>query len=81
MKLASFETIVRALTGAGVRYLVVGGLAVNAHGYGRKTHALPGKLEMILDTNALSAWWSEDSSILAIFRQALRKRCRNRNAN
>jgi hypothetical protein len=37
MKLASFETVVRALNEAGVRYIVVGGLAVNAHGYGRAT--------------------------------------------
>jgi hypothetical protein len=32
VKLASFEAIVRALNEAGVRYLVAGGLAVNAHG-------------------------------------------------
>lgn len=38
MKLASFEAIVRALDEAGVRYLVVGGLAVIAHGYGRTTY-------------------------------------------
>ena len=37
MKLASFEAIVRALNEAGVRYLVAGGLAVNAHGYIRFT--------------------------------------------
>lgn len=37
MKLASFEFIVRALEDAGVRYLVAGGLAVNAHGYLRLT--------------------------------------------
>jgi hypothetical protein len=37
MKLKSFETIARALNDAGVRYLVVGGIAVNAHGYGRNT--------------------------------------------
>lgn len=37
MKLASFEAIVRALNDAGVRYLVAGGLAVNAHGYLRFT--------------------------------------------
>lgn len=37
MKLASFEAIVRALNAAGVRYLVAGGLAVNAHGYLRFT--------------------------------------------
>lgn len=37
MKLTSFEAIVEALNGAGVRYLVAGGLAVNAHGYLRFT--------------------------------------------
>lgn len=37
MKLASFEAIARALNAAGVRYLVAGGLAVNAHGYLRFT--------------------------------------------
>lgn len=37
MKLASFELIVRALNDAGVRYLIAGGLAVNAHGYMRFT--------------------------------------------
>jgi hypothetical protein len=38
MKVSSFEAIVAALNGAGVRYLVAGGLAVNAHGYVRLTH-------------------------------------------
>jgi hypothetical protein len=38
MKLTSFEKIVRALNSAKVRYLVVGGLAVNAHGYARFTN-------------------------------------------
>ena len=37
MKLDSFDAIVRALDSAGVRYLVAGGLAVNAHGYLRFT--------------------------------------------
>ena len=37
MKLASFEAIVRVLNEAEARYLVVGGLAVAAHGYGRVT--------------------------------------------
>ena len=37
MKLASFEAIVRALEEASVRYLIAGGLAVAAHGYGRVT--------------------------------------------
>ena len=37
MKLDSFSAIVKALDGANVRYLVAGGLAVNAHGYLRFT--------------------------------------------
>lgn len=37
MKLSSFEAIARALKAAGVRYVVAGGLAVNAHGYLRFT--------------------------------------------
>jgi predicted nucleotidyltransferase len=37
MKAASFETIVRTLQEAKVRYLVVGGIAVIAHGYVRLT--------------------------------------------
>lgn len=38
MKAASFEAIAQALNEAGVRYIVVGGLAVIAHGYGRSTY-------------------------------------------
>lgn len=37
MKLGSFDSLVSALHSAGVRYLVAGGLAVNAHGYLRFT--------------------------------------------
>lgn len=37
MKLHSIETVVSILNEAGVRYLVAGGLAVNAHGYSRLT--------------------------------------------
>ncbi len=37
MEVRSVEAIVGALNGAGVRYLIVGGLAVNAHGYARLT--------------------------------------------
>jgi hypothetical protein len=37
MKLAAFETVAKALDAAQVRYLVAGGLAVNAHGYVRFT--------------------------------------------
>jgi hypothetical protein len=37
MEVRSIEAIVRALNAANVQYLVVGGLAVNAHGYERLT--------------------------------------------
>jgi hypothetical protein len=37
MRLASVEAIVRALARGDVRYLIVGGLAVNAHGFLRFT--------------------------------------------
>lgn len=37
MQLAAFEEIAGAMARAGVRYLVAGGLAVNAHGYLRFT--------------------------------------------
>ncbi len=37
MKATSFELIVRALNDANVRYMVVGGIAVIAHGYVRLT--------------------------------------------
>jgi predicted nucleotidyltransferase len=40
MELRSIEAVVGALNGAGVRYLIVGGLAVNAHGYLRATRDL-----------------------------------------
>ncbi len=38
MKLSGLESIFQALNQADVRYLVVGGVAVNAHGYGRSTY-------------------------------------------
>jgi len=40
MQAVSIECIIRSLNEAGVRYLVVGGLAVNAHGYARMTRDL-----------------------------------------
>lgn len=40
MKLSTLETIFRSLDRAGVRYLVAGGVAVNAHGYQRLTQDL-----------------------------------------
>ncbi len=38
MRLTSFDALAAALDKAGVRYLVAGGLAVNAHGYLRFTN-------------------------------------------
>ena len=40
MEVRSFEAIVGALNDHGVRYLLVGGMAVEAHGHGRMTHDL-----------------------------------------
>lgn len=40
MRLTSLEAITRALDEADVRFIVVGGLAVVAHGYGRQTQDL-----------------------------------------
>jgi hypothetical protein len=40
MRVSEFENIVRVLNAAEVRYLVVGGIAVVAHGYGRVTFDL-----------------------------------------
>lgn len=37
MEVRSVEAIVRALNASGAQYLIVGGLAVNAHGFGRLT--------------------------------------------
>lgn len=45
MKVTSFEAIVRSFDQAGVRYLVAGGLAVNAHGYMRLTK----DVDLVLD--------------------------------
>jgi hypothetical protein len=47
MKLASFEALVTALEEAGVRYLVAGGLAVNAHGYLRFTKDIDVVVQLI----------------------------------
>jgi hypothetical protein len=49
MRLASFEAIVVALADAGVRYLVAGGLAVNAHGYLRFTKDLDLIVQLVPD--------------------------------
>lgn len=49
MKLASVEAIFRALNDAGVRYLVAGGLAVNAHGYLRFTKDADFVIQLVPD--------------------------------
>ena len=49
MKLASFEAIVRAFGSAGIRYLVAGGLAVNAHGFLRFTKDADFVIELVPD--------------------------------
>jgi hypothetical protein len=54
MKLADLEAILRALNDADVRYLIVGGLAVVAHGYVRYTADVDIVLDLERD-NALRA--------------------------
>lgn len=49
MKLGSLESIARALNEADVRYLIVGGLAVAAHGYGRATFDVDLVIQLRLD--------------------------------
>jgi hypothetical protein len=49
MKLTSFTAIVSVLEDAGVRYLVAGGLAVNAHGYLRFTKDVDIVVQLIPD--------------------------------
>jgi hypothetical protein len=49
VKLASFEAIIRALNEAGVRYVIAGGLAVNAHGYLRFTKDADFVIQLIPD--------------------------------
>lgn len=52
MKLDAFEAVAKALNEAGVRYLVAGGLAVNAHGYLRFTADID--LVIALDTDNIA---------------------------
>ena len=57
MRLASFEAIAEALERAKVRYLVAGGLAVNAHGFLRFTKGVDLVIQLQTDNlrRALSA--------------------------
>lgn len=50
MKAASFEAVAKALNDAQVPFIVVGGLAVNAHGYGRLTFDIDLVIPLALDT-------------------------------
>jgi hypothetical protein len=52
MKLASVDALATALESAGVRYLVAGGLAVNAHGYLRYTKDVDIVVELVPDNIA-----------------------------
>ena len=56
MKIASIEALVRGLHDAGVPFIVVGGLAVVAHGYGRQTQVLD--LVIRLDPDSIRAAFS-----------------------
>lgn len=49
MKLATLEKIFTALNAAGVRYLVAGGMAVNAHGYLRYTKDVDFVIQLTAD--------------------------------
>lgn len=55
MKLSSFEAIASALYAARVRYLIAGGLAVNAHGYLRFTKDIDIVVQLLPD-NVLKAF-------------------------
>ena len=64
MKLASIEAIARALNDAGVPFIVVGGLAVNAHGYGRATQDID--LVISLDPGAVRAAFQALGTLMAL---------------
>ena len=49
MKLSSFDALVAALDQAGARYLIAGGLAVNAHGYLRFTKDVDVVVQLVPD--------------------------------
>ena len=53
MELRSLEAIVLALNGAGIDYLIVGGLAVNAHGFVRLTRDVDIVLRLTPENAAL----------------------------
>jgi hypothetical protein len=91
MKLASFDALVSALQQAGVRYLIAGGLAVNAHGYLRFTKDVDLVLQLGLHapTNArltaggvrgqppddMAVWRSTRAAVAALKYAALQLLC------
>jgi hypothetical protein len=60
MRLNSFVAVAKALQGSGVRYLVAGGLAVNAHGYLRFTKDVDLVVELVPE-NIVSAFAALES--------------------
>ena len=62
MKVSGFEAIVRALNAAKVRYLVAGGLAVNAHGYVRFTNDVD-LVVRLTETDILAAFKALENSV------------------
>ena len=60
MKVASVEAIVRTLDEHDVRFLIVGGIAVNAHGHGRTTFDLDLVIQLSSDNirRAFAALWA-----------------------
>jgi predicted nucleotidyltransferase len=69
MKLETLESIFRALAENGVRYLVVGGVAVNVHGYQRATQDLDLVVQLDRDNvlRALEALESLPGTTVDIF--------------
>ena len=55
MEVRSVEAVVRALNEAGARYLIVGGVAVNVHGYVRLTMDLDLVIQLRPE-NIVTAW-------------------------
>jgi predicted nucleotidyltransferase len=61
MKVSSIESMARALHAAGVPFLVVGGIAVVAHGYGRQTQDVD--LVVPLDERSVSRLFAALASL------------------
>ena len=64
MEIRSIEAIVRELEEASVRYLIVGGLAVNAHGYSRMTR----DVDLVIQLESSNAQRGLDALLRAGYR-------------